>query len=193
MEEERLKAILESLLFAAGEPVPLARLAAVLDNVARDAIKKALGEMMLGYGAGARGLMLEEVAGGYQLRTPKEHALYVRKLLDAKPPRLSRPLLETLAIIAYRQPVTRPEIEKLRGVDSGGVLETLLERRLIKIAGRKEAPGRPMVYATTPEFLEAFSLKDLESLPDLTEFRELQNAAEAAAEATPEQFELDQS
>ena len=143
MEEERLKAILESLLFAAGEPVPLARLASVLDNVARDAIKKALGEMILGYGAGARGVMLEEVAGGYQLRTPKEHALYVRKLLAAKPPRLSRPLLETLAIIAYRQPVTRPEIEQLRGVDSGGVLETLLERRLVRIAGRKEAPGRP--------------------------------------------------
>jgi len=192
LEEERLKAILESLLFAAGEPVSLVRLAAVLDNVPKDALRKALNEMAVAY-AGGRGIALEQVAGGYQLRTPKEHALYVRKLLATKPPRLTRPLLETLAIIAYRQPVTRPEIEQLRGVDSGGVLETLLERRLIKIAGRKEAPGRPMVYATTPEFLEAFSLKDLESLPDLTEFRELQNAAEAAAEATPEQFELDQS
>ncbi|MGZ6243839.1 MAG: SMC-Scp complex subunit ScpB, partial [Candidatus Binataceae bacterium] len=101
MEEERLKAILESLLFAAGEPVPLVRLAAALENVvARDVIKKTLGEMLVGYGG--RGVMLEEVAGGYQLRTPKEHALYVRKLLAAKPPRLSRPLLETLAIIAYR-------------------------------------------------------------------------------------------
>ena len=177
MEEERLKAILESLLFAAGEPVPLARLAAVLDNVARDAIKKALGEMMLGYGAGARGVVLEEVAGGYQLRTPKEHALYVRKLLAAKPPRLSRPLLETLAIIAYRQPVTRPEIEQLRGVDSGGVLETLLERRLVRIAGRKEAPGRPIMYATSAEFLEVFGLRDLDSLPDLEEFKELEERA----------------
>src|SRR5579863_9295294 len=177
MEEERLKAILESLLFAAGEPVPLARLAAVLDNVARDAIKKALSEMLFGYGAGGRGIVLEEVANGYQLRTPREHALYVRKLLAAKPPRLSRPLLETVAIIAYRQPVTRPEIEQLRGVDSGGVLETLLERGLIRIAGRKEAPGRPIVYATTPEFLEVFSLKDLASLPDLEEFRALQTVA----------------
>jgi segregation and condensation protein B len=176
MEEERLKAILESLLFAAGEPVPLARLAAVLDNVvARDAIKKALGEMLVGYGA--RGVMLEEVAGGYQLRTPKEQALYVRKLLAAKPPRLSRPLLETLAIIAYRQPVTRPEIEQLRGVDAGGVLETLLERRLVRIAGRKEAPGRPIVYATSPEFLEVFGLRDLEGLPDLEEFKELEERA----------------
>ncbi|HEY2526043.1 MAG TPA: SMC-Scp complex subunit ScpB [Candidatus Binataceae bacterium] len=175
MEEERLKAILESLMFAAGEPVSLARLSAVLDNVPRDAIKKALGAMLLGYGA--RGVVLEEVAGGYQLRTPKEHALYVRKLLAAKPPRLSRPLLETLAIVAYRQPVTRPEIEQLRGVDSGGVLETLLERRLVRIAGRKEAPGRPIMYATSPEFLEVFSLRDLDGLPDLEEFKELEERA----------------
>jgi segregation and condensation protein B len=186
MDEERLKAILESLLFAAGESVPLARLAAVLDNVARDAIKKALAEMSLGYGAGARGVILEEVAGGYQLRTPKEHALYVRKLLAAKPPRLSRPLLETLAIVAYRQPVTRPEIEQLRGVDSGGVLETLLERRLVRIAGRKEAPGRPIMYATSSEFLEVFGLCDLDGLPDLEEFKELEERAAQDASDTPE-------
>ena len=186
MDEERLKAILESLLFAAVESVPLARLAAVLDNVAREAVKKALGEMILGYGAGARGVVLEEVAGGYQLRTPKEHALYVRKLLAAKPPRLSRPLLETLAIIAYRQPITRPEIEQLRGVDSGGVLETLLERRLVRIAGRKEAPGRPIMYATSPEFLEVFGLRDLEGLPDLEEFKELEARAAQEASETSE-------
>ncbi len=188
MEEERLRAILESLLFAAGEPVSLARLAAVLENVPKEAIRKALNEMALGY-AGGRGISLEQVAGGYQLRTPKEHALYVRKLLAAKPPRITRPLLETVAIIAYRQPITRPEIEQLRGVDSGGVLETLLERRLIKIAGRKEAPGRPMVYATTPEFLETFGLKDLESLPDVSEFREVERSSEPASEQaleTPE-------
>jgi segregation and condensation protein B len=181
VEEERLNAILESLLFAAGGPVTLAQFAAVLDNVARDAIRKALAEMARAYAAGGRGLILEEVAGGYQLRTPKEHAMYVRKLLSAKPPRLSRPLLETLAIIAYRQPVTRPEIEQLRGVDSGAVLETLLERRFVRIAGRKEAPGRPLVYATTADFLEIFGLKDLESLPDLEEFRALEGAHEDAA------------
>lgn len=183
MEEERLKAILESLLFAAGGPVPLARLAAVLDNVPRETIRKALGDMILGYGAGGRGIVLEEVAGGYQLRTPREHALYVRKLLAAKPPRLSRPLLETLAIIAYRQPITRPEIEQLRGVDSGGVLETLLERRLARIAGRKEAPGRPIMYATTAEFLEVFGLKDLGGLPDLEEFKELEGRARMEEQA----------
>lgn len=175
VEEERLKAILESLLFAAGEPVTLAQLANALDNTPRDRIRKALAEMAVAYASGDRGIVLEEIAGGYQLRTPKEHALYVRRLLAAKPPRLSRPLLETLSIVAYRQPITRPEIEQLRGVDSGGVIDTLLERSLIKIAGRKDAPGRPIMYATTAEFLELFGLKDLENLPDLAEFRALED------------------
>jgi segregation and condensation protein B len=106
----------------------------------------------------------------------------VRRLLAAKPPRLSRPLLETLAIVAYRQPITRAEIEQLRGVDTGGVLETLVERSLIKIAGRKDAPGRPIIYATTPDFLELFGLKDLESLPDMQEFRELEAVYEPPLE-----------
>lgn len=182
MEEERLKAILESLLFAAGEPVSLKRLAATLDNIAREDIRKALCAMASSYRAGARGIVLEEVAGGYQLRTPREHAFYVRRLLAARPPRLSRPLLETLAIIAYRQPITRPEIEELRGVDSGAVLDTLLDRRLVRIAGRKEVPGRPMLYATTPEFLEVFGLKDLEGLPDLKELRELEEGGRQESE-----------
>ena len=184
MEAEHLKSILESLLFAAGEPVSMARLQAALDDPPRAEIQRALAAMTADYAAHNRGLRLEEVAGGYQLRTLKEHAPYVRKLLAARPPRLSRPLLETVAIIAYRQPVTRPELEQLRGVDSGGVLETLLERRLIKIAGRKEAPGRPIIYATTPEFLETFGLKDLDGLPDLKEFREIERAVEQA-EAGP--------
>jgi segregation and condensation protein B len=184
VDEQRLKALLESLLFAAGEPVTLARLGAVLDGVPKEEIKNALAALGAEYALGGRGLALEEVAGGYQLRTQKEFAPEVRKLLSAKPPRLSRPLLETLAIIAYRQPITRPEIEQLRGVDSGGVLETLLERRFVRIAGRKETPGRPMLYATTPEFLETFGLKDLESLPDLKEFREIERAtSEAESEA----------
>ncbi len=182
MDEERLKAVLESLLFAAGEPVSLARLAAVLDPVTKEAIRKALGDLKAGFYREGRGVMLDEVAGGFQLRTPKEHALYVR-----------------LAIIAYRQPITRPEIEQLRGVDSGAVLETLTERRLVKIAGRKEAPGRPLMYATTSEFLQTFGLKDLDSLPDLVELREveqqIENAeqerlAEQVEEHAPEQLDL---
>jgi segregation and condensation protein B len=180
VDEAHLKSILESLLFAAGEPVSLARLAAVFDDIPRATVQKAIAAMAAEYGAANRGIVIEEVAGGFQMRTPKDYAAYVRKLLATRPPRLSRPLMETVAIIAYRQPITRPEIEQLRGVDTGGVLETLLERRMIKIAGRKEAPGRPMVYATTDEFLEIFGLKDLESLPDLSEFREIERSIEQA-------------
>ena len=189
MEEERLKSILESLLFAAGEPVSIARLSAALDDLPKGEIQKALTAMTTDYAAQNRGLTLEEVAGGFQLRTLKEHSQYVRRLLAARPPRLSRPLLETVAIIAYRQPITRPELEQLRGVDSGGVLETLLEKRLIKIAGRKEAPGRPIIYATTPEFLETFGLKDLDSLPDLKEFQEIERAVEQAETGPVESIE----
>jgi segregation and condensation protein B len=200
VDEERLKAVLESLLFASGEPVSLARLAAVLEPVTKEAIRKALADLKADFHREGRGVMLEEVAGGYQLRTPREHALYVRKLLAARPPRLSRPMMETLAIIAYRQPITRPEIEQLRGVDSGAVLETLTERRLVKVAGRKEAPGRPIMYATTAEFLQTFGLKDLDSLPDLSELREVEQKIEQAeqqrlaleqpGEAPPEQMDL---
>lgn len=178
MEESQLKSILESLLLAAGEPVSGARLAAAIDGVSRSEIQHAIAALSTEYASNNRGFAIEEVAGGYQLRTARHHAAYVRRLLQTRAPRLSRPLLETAAIIAYRQPITRPEIEQLRGVDSGGVLETLLERRLIKISGRKEAPGRPMMYATTPEFLEIFGLKDLESLPDLKEFREIERAVD---------------
>jgi segregation and condensation protein B len=199
VDEERLKAVLESLLFASGEPVSLARLIAVLEPATKESVRKALAELKADFHRDSRGVMLDEVAGGYQLRTPKEHALYVRKLLAARPPRLSRPMMETLAIIAYRQPITRPEIEQLRGVDSGAVLETLTERRLVKIAGRKEAPGRPIMYATTGEFLQTFGLKDLDSLPDLSELREVEQRIEAAEqqrleehpqEAAPEQLDL---
>jgi segregation and condensation protein B len=174
MEPDQLKSILEALLFAAGEPVSLARLGNALESVARDTIKQALVEMSAEYADAARGILLEEVAAGYQLRTRKDHAAYIRRLLSSRPPRLSRPLLETLAIIAYRPLVTRAEIEQLRGVDTGGVLETLLERELIRIAGRRETPGRPIIYETTSAFLELFGLKDLQELPDLEEFRALE-------------------
>jgi segregation and condensation protein B len=176
--DEKLISILESLLLAAGEPVSLTQLANALEEVPRERIRKSLNEMAAAYASSGRGFLLEEIAGGYQLRTPREHAVYVRRLLSAKPPRLSRPVLETLAIVAYRQPITRPEIDQLRGVDSGGVLDTLSERNLIRIAGRKDAPGRPIMYTTTPDFLELFGLKDLESLPDLEEFRELEGLRE---------------
>ena len=189
VEDEQLKSILESLLLAAGEPVSAAKLAAALDDVAPGVITRTLNAMAHEYAASNRGYRIEEVAGGFQLRSAREHSTYVRKLLASRPPRLSRPLLETVAIIAYKQPITRPEIEQLRGVDTGGVLETLRERRFIKIAGRKDAPGRPIVYATTPEFLETFSLKDLRGLPDLKEFQEIERAVDQANVAPIESIE----
>jgi segregation and condensation protein B len=118
-------------------------------------------------------LVLYEVAGGWQFRTAPESSEFVRRYLKVKPQRLTRAALETLAICAYRQPVTRPEIEDIRGVDSGAVLKALLDRRLIKIVGKKEEVGRPILYGTTKEFLEFFALRDLNALPTLREFHEL--------------------
>jgi segregation and condensation protein B len=163
----RLPALLESLLFAAGAPVPVARLVEALGGPSRAEVVRALEELARSYERDERGLRLVQVAGGYQLRTPAEHGPWVRRLLRERPPRLSRPMLETLAIVAYRQPCTRLDIEAVRGVDADAVLSTLLERRLIRIAGRKETPGRPLLYTTTRDFLEVFGLPDLGALPPL--------------------------
>jgi segregation and condensation protein B len=174
----RLLALVESLLFAASTPVPASRLAEALDGPSRAEVARALEQLAAGYEREGRGLRLVQVAGGWQLRTPPEHGPWVRRLLRERPPRLSRPMLETLAIVAYRQPCTRLEIEAVRGVDADAVLATLLERRLVRIVGRKEAPGRPLLYATTREFLEVFGLPDLNALPAL---RNLGDGAEVLA------------
>jgi len=170
---DRLAAIVESLLFAAGAPVPLGRLVQALDGHDRREVARAIKQLADAYEREGRGLRVVEVAGGYQIRTVPEHGPWVRRLLGGRPPRLSRPMLETLAIIAYRQPCTRPEIEAVRGVDVDAVLTTLVERRLVRLMGRKEAPGRPILYGTTPEFLEVFGLPDLEALPPLRDLGEL--------------------
>jgi len=162
-----LASLVESLLFAAGAPVPLGRLVEALEGPSRAEVLRALQALAAGYEREGRGLRLVQVAGGYQLRTPAEHGPFVRRLLRERPPRLSRPMLETLAVIAYRQPCTRLEIEAVRGVDADAVLATLTDRRLVRIVGRKEAPGRPLLYATTHEFLEVFGLPDLAALPPL--------------------------
>jgi segregation and condensation protein B len=133
----------------------------------------AIEELEVDYAERPRGFFLQKVAGGYQLRTCPEYADYLRKLGHNRPFKFSRPALETLAIIAYRQPVTRAEIEYLRGVDSGSVLKTLLEKHLARILGKKDVPGKPMIYGTTREFLELFGLPDLAALPTLREFSEL--------------------
>lgn len=173
-----LKPCLEALLFGADGPLRCERLAEVLD-VERSAVFAALRALAAEYDAQGRGFYLEEVAGAYQLRTRPEYADYLRRLGRTRVFKFSRPALETLAIIAYRQPVTRVEIEYLRGVDSGSVLKTLLDKHLVRILGRKDVPGKPSIYGTSREFLELFGLPDLAALPTLKEFSELAADAEA--------------
>lgn len=168
-----LKSIVESLIFVADTPVTLDRLCTLLEEYDRGDVRDAVAALRADYGGEGRGVVFAEVAGGYQFRTPPENAEFLRRLTKTRPARFSQSALETLAIIAYRQPVTRAEIEYLRGVDSGGVLKTLLEKKLIKILGKKDIPGKPLIYGTTREFLELFNLQDLRSLPTLKEVREL--------------------
>jgi segregation and condensation protein B len=185
-ETARLAAVVESMLLAAGAPVPLARLVEALDGPSRREVAAALRALGETYERDGRGLRVVYVAGGYQLRSAPEHGHWVRRLLGGRPPRLSRPMLETLAIVAYRQPCTRPEIEAIRGVDADAVLTTLLERRLIRILGRKDAPGRPILYGTTKDFLEVFGLPDLQALPPLAELSEGAEALMAQEESAAE-------
>ncbi len=168
-----LKYILESLLFAAGEPVAEGQLCEAVPHAPAGEVRRALAELRDEYEARGGGFCLEEVAGGFQLRTRPEFASFIRKLTQGQPARLSRAALETLAIVAYRQPVMRAEIEHVRGVDSGGVLRMLLEKDLVRVLGKKDLPGRPLVYATTRRFLEVFGLKDLSELPSLKDMEEL--------------------
>jgi segregation and condensation protein B len=177
-----LKGVVEALVFASETPLRAERIADALE-VDRHSIVRVLHELAEEYRQADRGFLLLEVADGWQFRTRPEHAEWVRRLNRGRLFRFSRASLETLAIIAYRQPITRAEIEYLRGVDAGGVLKTLLDRRLVRILGKKDIPGRPMIYGTTREFLEFFGLRDLSGLPALREFSEL--APEAAAGGLP--------
>lgn len=158
--------VVEALLFASDVPLEAERIREVLDleNVA--AARELVEELIARYEAESRGLSIMEVGGGYRMVTRPELAPWLVRLARARTRvRLSRPALETLAIIAYKQPVSRPEVDAVRGVSSDAVLDNLLERRLVRIAGRKEAPGRPFLYETTREFLVAFGLRDLNDLP----------------------------
>lgn len=171
---EEILAIVEALTFVSKEPVTLKDLARVFKGVEKAVIEEQLASLKALYAEGHRGLQFIEVAGGYQITSRPEHNEWVRELLDPKSPaRLSTQALETLAVIAYKQPATLPEIIELRGIKSGGVVKTLLERRLIKIMGRKEVVGRPLLYGTTKEFLLQFGLKDLEDLPKIEDFAEI--------------------
>jgi segregation and condensation protein B len=172
LSPERTRTVVEALLFLSEKPLTVeeVRVATGLDPAR---VRKALDELSGTFREGVSGIVLHEVAGGWQLRTSPDASDFARRFLRVKPQRLTRAALETLAIVAYRQPVTRPEVEEIRGVDSGAVMKALLERRLLKILGKKEEPGRPILYGTTREFLEFFALKDLASLPTLREFHEL--------------------
>jgi segregation and condensation protein B len=173
----RLTMIVESLLFASSKPLSVKELRRVLGDPSTRQIQLALRKLI--DDSQGRGVVCQQVAGGFVLRTHPDNAAWVQKLLQAKPVRLSRPQLETLAVAAYRQPITRPEIDLVRGVDSGATLKVLLERELVQIVGRKEEPGRPLLYGTTVKFLEFFNLTSLRDLPDLREFKELSSEAKA--------------
>ena len=173
MPSRSLKTIVESLLFVHDQPLTLDRLALLLEEHERSDIRIALDELMQEYGTAERGIVLAQVAGGYQLRSRPENADYIRRLTKSRGVKFSQSALETLSIIAYRQPITRAEVEYLRGVDSGGVLKTLLEKKLLRILGKKDVPGKPLIYGTSREFLELFGLKDISSLPTLKEIQEL--------------------
>ncbi|RKG95416.1 SMC-Scp complex subunit ScpB [Corallococcus sp. CA053C] len=169
---DRIRTVLESVLFVAERPLSVDELYQAT-GIHRDAITQALDQLSGIHREGISGIVLYEVAGGWQFRTDPHSAEYVRRYLRVKPQRLTRAAVETLAIIAYRQPVTRPELEDIRGVDCGAVLKALMDRKLVKILGKREEVGRPILYGTTREFLEFFALKDLSALPTLREFHEL--------------------
>ena len=174
MKRDKVKWVVESLLFVHPHPLTLDNIYKILENeVEKKVIREVLEGLLAEYGEMERSFQLVEVSGGYQFRTKTEYAPWIHKLRKVRPIKLSQPALETLAIVAYRQPIVRSEIEQIRGVDSGWVLHSLLEKGIIKILGRKEVPGRPLVYGTTRRFLEIFGLRDLSGLPTLQELESL--------------------
>lgn len=174
MEAEQVKQIIEALLFTSDKPLTLTRIKEVLDGVDVQVIKAQLNELRDAYADAGRSFNITEVAGGYSLSTDPKYAPWLKRLYNKTgSEKLSGPSLETLAIIAYRQPITRLEIEDIRGVNVDGVLRTLLERSLVRISGRKDIAGRPFLYSTTRYFLEFFGLQSLSELPKLEEFGEL--------------------
>lgn len=176
--QENLDHILESLLFVSEEPLTVEKLKNILETVDTKEIRSALQSLAEQYETRGGGFKLAEVAGGWQLRSRPEYNQWIKRMLQPPPQRLSKAALETMAIVAYNQPIIRADIEHIRGVDCGGVLRQLLERKLIRVLGRKEIPGRPLIYATTKLFLELFELKDLKDLPSPKEIEEMTAAAE---------------
>lgn len=188
MDRAKQMQIVEALIVAAPEPIPAQRLASIVPGLTAAGARELVAELGRDYERQDRAFEVWEVAGGYQIRTRAEYSGYVRELHKERPMRLSRAALETLAVIAYRQPVTRAEIEHVRGVDVGAVLRGLVERKLARIAGHRDVPGHPMLYATTRRFLEVFGLSRLEDLPTLREIEDfLTDSQDVAQEAEPEE------
>ena len=189
-EDAQLQAILEAIVYITDEPLTAQQIAAAIEQPI-DKVKRLLDQLVEEYGKPEHGLSIREIAGGYKMATKAEHHEAVRAFVKklTPPMKLSLPALETLAVIAYKQPVTTPEIMEIRGVQGAGVLKTLLDRKLITEAGRKDVVGRPLTYKTTKEFLVQFGLKDLKELPTLKEFEELgrlELVEESQAETSPE-------
>ncbi|MFB3886518.1 MAG: SMC-Scp complex subunit ScpB [Thermodesulfobacteriota bacterium] len=181
-----IKPILESLIFVSESPVRLETLVEVLPEFDKETILEAIRQIKTEHEEGSKGIELVEISGGYQFRTKSKWAEWVQRLKKSKAVKLSRSALETLAIVAYRQPIIRPAIEEIRGVDSGWVLRTLLEKGLIRMMGRKEMPGRPILYGTTKTFLELFSLNALSDLPTPKEVQPPPIPEEISQEETQE-------
>ncbi|MBU0992809.1 MAG: SMC-Scp complex subunit ScpB [Proteobacteria bacterium] len=174
---ENLKTIIESLVFVSEGPLSVDKIIKTLPEFDHDMIRQAISELKKDYESGKQSFCLQEVAGGLQFRTRSEYKEWISRLKQASPQKLSTAALETLAIIAYKQPIIRSEVEYIRGVDSGGVLRILLEKNLVKVLGRKEIPGRPLIYATTKYFLEVFGLKALKDLPTPKEIESFEQSA----------------
>jgi segregation and condensation protein B len=170
---ENIKAVIEALILASETPLVLEKICIILSGVEKSEIKEALEKLILEYNERQGGIYLQEVAGGFQFRTRPELGPWVKKLKITKPHSLSPQAMETLAIVAYKQPIVKSEIESIRGVDVGAPLKGLLDKKLIRIVGRKDVPGKPIIYGTTRKFLEVFNLKDLLDLPNLRELKEL--------------------
>jgi len=188
---QELKAILEAVLFVSPDPLPVARLMSIVGTVSKAEVLEVLKLLTHDLDQDGRGIQLVQVAGGYRLVTKQEYGPWLKRMEKAKTAqKLSRSALESLAIIAYKQPLVRSEIEEIRGVETSGVLRTLLERKLVRIVGRKDVPGRPIMYGTTKFFLEHFGLQDLSQLPPLREFKELGESEQALLPIEEESLEV---
>jgi segregation and condensation protein B len=188
-----LKLIIEAFLFASDKPITANEIHSWLPEATITDVRQSLEELRNDYDTMGRSFSLKQVAMGYQFRTKAEYAPYVLQMLKTSPARLSRAAFETLAIIAYKQPILRQEIERLRGVDVGGILRTLLEKDLIRIMGRKNLPGKPLIYGTTKRFLEVFDLENINSLPKLKEIQNLVSDEEQSETISKEELQAEES